>query len=123
MAWLLVGTFGALGCVARFGVALALAGRSSYPLATWLVNVVGSFALGVVSEALVQSKLWGVDARVVLGTGLLGGFTTYSAFDIETLRMLERGEWLRGGLYVALTVLACLGAGFAGLAMGRALLR
>jgi CrcB protein len=121
MAWLLVGLFGALGSVARFGVATLLAGRSTHPVATWLVNVLGSCALGVVSEGLLGAKLAGVDARIVLGTGLLGGFTTYSAFDIETVRMLERGDWGRAFGYVSLTVFACLVAGFGGLALGRAL--
>ena len=121
MAWLLVSLFGALGCVARFGVATLLAGRSPYPWATWLVNVVGSCVLGVVSEALLGAKIAGVDARIVLGTGLLGGFTTYSAFDLETLHMLENGEWGKGAAYVTVTVLACLAAGFVGLAIGRSL--
>ena len=119
MVWLLVGLFGALGSVSRFGMALLFAGRSPYPVATLLVNVLGSCALGVVSESLFEAKIAGVDARIVLGTGLLGGFTTYSAFDIETLHMLERGEWGKGAVYVVVTLVTCLGAGFVGLALGR----
>jgi CrcB protein len=105
----------------RYGVAVALAGMSMWPVATWVVNVLGSFALGVVSEACLGRTLLGVDARIALGTGLLGGFTTYSAFDVETLRMLERGDVGRGFVYVSATVFACLAAGWTGLALGRAL--
>jgi CrcB protein len=105
----------------RFALGVALHDRVSWPLGTWLVNVLGSFALGAVVEALGGLRILGVDARVALGAGFLGGFTTYSAFDIETLRMLERGEWGRAGWYAGGTVLACLASGFVGLALGRAL--
>lgn len=121
MRYVLVGLFGALGSLLRFALAVGLAGVSAWPLATFLVNVLGSFALGFVSEALVTVRLFGVDAQLVLGTGFLGGFTTYSAFDVQALRMLERGEWARGGGYIVATVLVCLLAGYAGLALGRAL--
>jgi CrcB protein len=118
---LLVALFGGLGSALRFGVGVALHDKFSWPFATWLVNVVGSCALGVVVEALEGVRFGSVDARVALGAGLLGGFTTYSAFDIETLRMLERGEWGRAGGYFVGTALACLAAGYAGLALGRVL--
>jgi CrcB protein len=118
---LLVALFGGLGSVLRFGVGVALHGKFSWPFATWLVNVIGSCALGMLVEALEGVQIGGADARVVLGAGLLGGFTTYSAFDIETLYMIERGEWGRAGAYFVGTALACLIAGFAGLAVGRAL--
>jgi CrcB protein len=118
---LLVGLFGGLGSMLRFAVGVALHDKFSWPFGTWLVNVLGSCALGVVAEALEGVRFGSVDARVALGAGLLGGFTTYSAFDIETLRMMERGEWGRAGGYFAGTAVACLVAGAAGLAMGRAL--
>lgn len=121
MAFALVAVFGALGSVLRYAVAVALAGVALWPLHTLIVNVLGSFALGMVSEALAQHQFWGVDARIVLGTGLLGGFTTYSAFDIETLQMLDRGELARGLFYLTATLLACLLSGALGMAIGRAL--
>jgi CrcB protein len=121
VAFALVAAFGALGSLLRYGVAVALAGVATWPLATLLVNLVGSCALGVVTELLVEHRICGVDARLAWGTGLLGGFTTYSAFDIETLAMIERGEVVRGVGYLAATVLGCLAAGALGLALGRAL--
>ena len=120
-AALLVGLFGGIGSMLRYGIGVALHDKASWPLATWLVNVLGSCALGVVVEALEGARIGGADARVVLGAGLMGGFTTYSAFDIETLRMFERGEWGRALGYFAGTALACLLSGYVGLALGRAL--
>jgi CrcB protein len=121
MTALLIGLFGALGSMLRYGANVWLSAATEWPVATWFVNVLGSCALGVVTEGLASTRLLGVEARLVLGTGLLGGFTTYSAFDIETLRMLERGEWLRGTGYVLATVFACLVSGEVGLVIGRAL--
>lgn len=123
-ALLLVAGGGAIGTALRYGVALLLVRedvRNAFPWATFAVNVLGSFLLGMVAEALAERRIWGVDARAVVGTGMLGGFTTYSSFNLETLRMIEAGEHGKAGLYVTATLVVCMVAGVLGLVAGRAL--
>jgi CrcB protein len=106
---------GGLGSLARHGLQLAAAAAfgSDKPIGTWLVNVLGSLFLGAVLTATNGSDgsaLW----RLALGTGLMGGFTTYSTFNAEALAYLQRGLYGSAALYIAATVASCLGAGFAG---------
>lgn len=116
---LLVAAGGALGSVARFAVstwALHATG-GGFPAGTLLVNLGGSFLLGAIMGALpgTAAPAW----RVFLGAGVMGGFTTYSSFNHETLTLLEQGRTLAAGANVAATLLGCLLAGVAGLAAGR----
>lgn len=123
-ALLLVAGGGAIGTALRYGVALLLVRedvRAAFPWATFAVNVLGSFLLGLAAEALAERRIFGVDARSVVGTGMLGGFTTYSSFNLETLRMIEAGEHGKAGLYVGATLVACMVAGLLGVIAGRAL--
>jgi len=83
MQLLLVMFGGALGSGARYGVNL-LAGRTTFPWATLTVNVVGSFLMGAL-VTLAATRAWSNEARLLLTTGFLGGFTTYSAFSYETV--------------------------------------
>jgi fluoride exporter len=114
---------GGLGTALRYGVGVAAARLlgGELPYGTLLVNVVGSFVLALVAEALSGTLLLGVEASLILGVGLLGGFTTYSSFNLETLRLAQSGQLDKALLYTAATVLGCLLAGFAGLVVGRAL--
>ena len=124
LPFLLVAAGGALGSALRYGVSLMLVRedlRAGFPWATFAVNVVGSFFLGMVAESLVGRRVFGVDARVVVGTGLLGGFTTYSSFNLETLGLIDAGEHGRAGLYVGATLVVCLLAGLLGLYAGKAI--
>jgi fluoride exporter len=120
---LLVSAGGAVGTAARYlmSVALARALGPELPYGTFAVNVIGSFLLGVVMHAGLDTAAPIPTARLVLGTGVLGGFTTYSAFNYETLRFLESGAWGTAALYVCATVVVCLAAGTLGMAVGRAL--
>ena len=113
---------GGLGTALRYGVTVASARvlGGELPLGTLLVNVLGSFALGLVAEALAGTTVLGVEARLSLGVGLLGGFTTYSSFNLETLRLAQGGQLDRALLYAAATLVGCLVAGWAGLLIGRA---
>lgn len=113
---------GALGTLMRYGFALAQARLlgPGLPLATLSVNVVGCFLLGAVGVLAAKGVL-SDDARLVLATGLCGGFTTYSTFNAETLAMLDKGAWLGAVSYVAATLLLCALAGIAGLAAARAM--
>jgi len=123
MVYLLVALGGGLGSAARYGLsrfAVSLWG-DSVPYGTLLVNVLGSFLLGIIVEACVDRGLFGIDSRLPLGTGLMGGFTTYSAFSVETMLLVERGAFARAGMYFAGTGVCCLVASMVGLALGRAL--
>jgi CrcB protein len=98
---------------------LALA--HGFPWATFAVNVLGSLGLGLVF-VLAEDRSWfGADLRLLLGTGVMGGFTTYSAFNLESLELVQGGAWGRAALYVGGMVAACLVAGVVGLVVGHAL--
>jgi CrcB protein len=119
LLWITVA--GGLGTALRYGVSVASARflSAEMPFGTLLVNVLGSFALGVVAEALANATVLGVEARLILGVGLLGGFTTYSSFNLETLRLAQGGQLDRALLYAVATLVGCLVAGWAGMLMGR----
>jgi len=117
VAALCVALGGAFGTLLRFGANLWCAQRlgSVWPYATLLVNLIGCFALALLSRVLGE-RLWlGVPASWIVGTGILGGFTTYSSFNLELLQMLQRGDALRALAYGAATLLGCLSAGALGL--------
>ncbi len=120
---LLVALGGAVGTSLRYGIAAGMARwlGAAFPYGTLLANAIGCFLLGVVMEAAPERQLFGVPARLVLGTGVMGGFTTYSSFNLETLRLAEQGAWDRAGLYLASTLLVCAVAGFSGIALVRSL--
>jgi fluoride exporter len=118
---LLVSAGGALGSGARYLVSTwaARALGADFPRGTLLVNAAGSFVLALLF-ALPGSRL-SPDLRLFLGAGVLGGFTTYSSFNTETLALFEQGSAALAAANVALTVTGCLVAGVAGLALGRLL--
>jgi CrcB protein len=90
LAWVGVGAFGALGAWLRFAVGGAITARrpSDFPFGTFAVNLTGGFALGVLTGAGVSG-----DALLVFGTGLLGGYTTFSTWMVETQRLGEDARW------------------------------
>lgn len=90
-----------------------------FPYATLIVNVIGSFLMGVI--VVVLSRKGGTHFAPFLMTGILGGFTTFSAFSLDTLTLWERGDHVMAAAYVALSVVLSLAAIVAGLAMARAL--
>jgi fluoride exporter len=114
---------GAVGTGARYllgGLAVRWLGPD-FPYGTLIINVLGSFLIGVVQQIGLTS-LWIPDTlRVVLAIGVMGGFTTYSSFSYETIKLVESGSWAAAALYVALTTVLCLGGCTAGLALGRLL--
>ncbi len=117
---LLVCLGGALGSGARYLVGLWVGDRGDLPIGTWTVNILGSFLLGLLAILLENSSLspaW----RLGLTTGLMGGFTTYSTFSLDTHGLMEKG--LHGGaaINVVVTVVICLVASMAGVWLGRSL--
>src|SRR5688572_21239652 len=100
---------GALGTGARYLLAawlLRLLGPS-FPWGTLIVNALGSFLLGVVMQLGLHTDLVSPTARVVLATGLMGGFTTYSTFNYETLQYIQEGAWTMATLNIGATVVLC----------------
>lgn len=91
-----------------------------FPYGTLAVNVLGSFLLGAIMEAALVST-FPETLRLTLTTGVMGGFTTYSTFNYETLESFRTGGWGMGIVNVSVTVLACLVAGVLGLWAGRVL--
>ncbi|MGN6159399.1 MAG: fluoride efflux transporter CrcB [Devosia sp.] len=112
--YLLVAVGGALGSVARYGtgVLVGTVWRQSFPLGTMLINIVGSLAMGLLVGYLARTTpAWQNDARLFVAVGVLGGFTTFSSFSLDTISMIERGETAQAILYVVVSV----GAGLAAL--------
>ena len=122
LLWISLG--GALGTAARYLVSVWLlrALGPAFPYGTLAVNVIGSFLLGAIMQAGLDTTLLSPTTRAVLGTGVMGGFTTYSTFNYETLQYLQEGAWAMAGLNVAATLLVCLAAGALGVALARAVL-
>jgi CrcB protein len=119
----LVALGGAIGSVARYGVG-ALAAQvlgSAFPWGTLFVNLSGSFLIAGVMHVALAGTAISLELRIFLTTGIMGGFTTYSSFNYETLALVDQRAWGLAGLNVAATVLGCLVAGVLGLAAGRAL--
>lgn len=117
--WIAIGS--ALGGMARYwcsGIAARLIGET-FPWGTMIVNIVGSFIIGFFAT------LTGPDGRIFADTltrqfvmiGFCGGYTTFSSFSLQTLALLQDGEWLLASANIALSVIACLLAVWAGYAL------
>lgn len=121
LRFLLVCAGGALGSGARYLVSTwaARALGADFPRGTVLVNATGSFVLALVFG--LPGGALSPEARLFLGAGVLGGYTTYSSFNYETLALIEAGTPTLAIANVLLTVSACLVAGMLGLALGRVL--
>ncbi len=119
---LLVMMGGALGAGARYLVGKALLGwlGADYPWGTLAVNVLGGLAMGALAGMLARMTA-GDQARLFLAVGVLGGFTTFSAFSLELVTMLERGAMMTALGYALASVAGAVIALFAGLAMTRGL--
>ena len=101
---------GAIGTGARYmlGVWVARTFGAVFPLGTLLINLLGSFLIVVVMGLSLQKGIIPADLRLVLTTGVMGGFTTYSSFNYETLRLFEQGSRGLALLYLGATVIGCL---------------
>jgi len=112
---------GALGAVLRYGASVGvytLLGRG-FPWGTLFVNVGGSFAMGVLSILMLERLDIGPEWRAAVLVGLLGSFTTFSTFSIETLNLLEQGDIPRAMTSIATSVIFCLAAVWLGVVLGR----
>lgn len=119
LLWICLG--GAAGSGARYLLA-EWARKSlgaSFPYGTFLANLLGSFLLGFLMYLGGKTSVFSPNIRLALTAGLMGGFTTYSTFNYETLRYLQEGAFWTGSLYLGLTVAGCLAAGALGVLLAR----
>lgn len=115
---LLVGIGGFIGSAGRYAVGvwtLQAMGTQRFPWGTFLVNVSGCLLIGVLAGLADRHALFGEQARLFLFTGLLGGFTTFSAFGLETMTLLRRGDLAVAASYVGVSVLLGLVAVWLGM--------
>ncbi len=121
--FVLVCLAGAAGTGARFALSsgIGVMVGTQFPYGTIAVNILGSFLIGAIAHVSIVGDSITPTLRLVLTTGFLGGFTTYSAFNQETVVYLQHGLWWRAVANVGVTLVACLVAGFAGIAVMRRL--
>ena len=120
LTYLAVAIGGAIGACLRYGVnelVMNVLGKS-FPFGTLLVNILGSFVLGWL-YALFSSGVLAVSPwRALVAIGLIGAFTTFSTFSLDTVLLLEQGDWLKAIANVFLNVLLCLTLAWLGLKLG-----
>ena len=119
---ILVALGGALGSVARYGVNVwtMRAFGPGFPWGTLAVNLLGGLLMGVLVGMLARGTASQENWRLLLGVGVLGGFTTFSAFSLDTVTMLQRGDLGLAALYILVSVIGSVAALFAGLQLTRA---
>jgi CrcB protein len=120
---LLVAAGGAAGCVLRYATGLLVAPQTiawRFPVATFIVNVAGCLIAGLLIGLAENRAFLTPDVRIVLFTGFLGGFTTFSAFGVEAVSLLEKGELAVAIGYVSLSVLCGVAALWAAVKIGGA---
>jgi CrcB protein len=112
---------GTLGCWARYAQSVyvqAAFGRD-FPFATLSINVIGSFLMGFLFILTLERLMIPPSIRVGVLTGVLGGYTTFSTFEMETLLLAENGEFVKAAVYVALSVVIGFAAAFGGAYLAR----
>ena len=107
---------GAIGTALRYSISLYFSG-DGFPWATLSVNMIGSLLLGIIAVALTQ-ELISQDVALILGTGVLGAFTTMSAFSVETLNMFQNQQASSAIIYIAITMVICPILAFLGWKIG-----
>lgn len=119
---LLAALGGAIGSVLRYlvGVFTVRWFGPSFPWGTLAVNVVGSFIIGLTVEMIARRFNASMELRVFIVTGIIGGFTTWSSFSLDTMVLFERGA-IAAAAYVIGSLVVSFAAVFAGLALGRAM--
>jgi len=120
---LLIGFGGFAGAIARYMVDSVASNRTpdGFPWGTFIVNVSGSFALGVLATLIVERSAFPADLRGPLVIGFIGAYTTFSTLMLESWRLVEQGAWVYVALNLVGSVVLGIMAVVAGLAVGRAL--
>ncbi|HSG60502.1 MAG TPA: fluoride efflux transporter CrcB [Pseudomonadales bacterium] len=110
--WLFIALGGALGALGRYAFSNAVnqLWTLSFPLATLLVNALGSFAMGIMYVIIVEQQQLTPEWRSIVMVGLLGAFTTFSTFSLETVVLLQRGDVITAISYTVISVMLCAAA-------------
>jgi fluoride exporter len=111
--FLLVGLGGGMGAMLRFFFSTIIK-YSTFPLNTFLINVIGSLGIGLVFGLASKSQSFSEPLKLFLATGICGGFTTFSAFSVENMQLLKDGNCAMACLYIFASVALCIVAVFAG---------
>ena len=110
---LLIGLGGAIGSICRYGTSWVI-GPRSFPLATLLVNIVGSFIIGLIMAYCLKNESFSDNWKLFLATGICGGFTTFSTFSLENLQLLQNGKFTMAACYTLSSLLIGMVAVWAG---------
>ena len=123
MRLLLLLAFGGVGTLARYGLDGWIQDRTGpgFPFGILTINIVGCFFLGAIGQFGLNHLSMPPDLRIGLTTGLMGGFTTFSTFGWDSVRMLQSGQWPRALTYIGASVLGGLVAMLLGMRTGNAL--
>lgn len=119
---ILVMSGGAIGAALRYGLSRALPmSAAGWPWSTFAVNILGGFCMGILAIWVLRGDSSAEPLRLFLGVGVLGGFTTFSAFSLEIAQMVQRGQMGMAAAYAVASILLALGALFAGMAAAKAI--
>ncbi len=121
MTFVYIAIFAILGAFARYGQTLAVQGvlGRGFPFATLSINVLGSFLMGFLFFETLERINVNPELRTGILTGGLGAYTTFSTFSLETLNLIEGGDWAKAGLYVGASVLLSVSAAIFGAFLSR----
>jgi CrcB protein len=123
LKYVMVGVGGCLGSVLRFWLGSYIGTRmgTRFPYGTFVINVTGSFLVGFVFALLTTKTHWSPNRRYLIPIGFIGGYTTFSSFEYETLRTIQDGQIGLGFVYVGLSVVLGFVAVWGGVTTGRAI--
>ena len=121
--YLMIGFGGCVGSILRFWLGSYIGGRmgSRFPYGTFVVNVTGSFLVGMIVTMLAEKTQWSPAWRYLIPIGFIGGYTTFSTFEYETFRLFQDGQMLTALLNVTLSVVIGFGGVWIGAIAGRAI--
>lgn len=118
--YLIVGGGGALGAIARYWIGgLFKIGTGGFPIGTFIINLTGSFILGLFLTLITEKYVVSAEWRLFFGTGFVGAYTTFSSFTNEVLTLLQQGYWLTGLFYAGASLLSGMVFVFLGLITAR----
>jgi CrcB protein len=123
LKYLMVGIGGCLGSILRFWLGTYIGGKmgTRFPYGTLVINITGSFLVGLAFAVLAVKTQWSPNWRYLIPIGFIGGYTTFSAFELETLRTIQDGQIGLGLVYVAASVVMGFVAVWGGMIAGRAI--